>query len=183
MESTGDDPPKVDFAEVSSASDSESEIESRIPSQPISTRKTRRVRWKKKELKTLQKMVEKQMENTNKMSDEDWGNAARALNEKFPETANRTAITVQRQWDIYKNGRPAQKPWTKEEISMLLRLGNNKETSKMRWADIAAKFRNRLGATVCNKYRALIAEQEANSSDQVENDSIYLLISDDDIIR
>ena len=101
MKSTDADSQKVDFAEISSESDSGSDRQPMTPSNRFSVRNTRRVRWTKKELKTLRKMVEKHKKNRNKMSEEDWENAAKALNQKFPETAHRTAINVQRQWNIY----------------------------------------------------------------------------------
>ena len=101
MKSTDSDLEEGDFADISSASDSESDSGTRMPSYRISARNIRRVRWTKKELKMLGKMVEEHMRNSNTMSEEDWENAAKALNEKFPETATRTAIKVQRQWNLY----------------------------------------------------------------------------------
>ena len=92
---------EVDFAEISSVSDSHSDSESPVTSDRISARNTRRVRWTRKELRTLRKMVEEHKKYSNNMSEEDWENAAKALNDKFPETAKRTAIKVQRQWNVY----------------------------------------------------------------------------------
>lgn len=147
-----------------------------MTSNHLSARNTRQVLWTQKELKTIQNMVAKHMEENKKMSDEDWENVAKALNSEFPESANRTAITVKRQWDIYgkrkreeKTRRTATQPWTEEEISKVLRLGNNKETAEMTWDDIASKFQNRSRVAVSTKYGALIAKHTENTSNQVQN--------------